>query len=188
MSMRVIGGTAKGRKLKLVPGDTTRPVRDIVKEALFNILGEWVRGSHWLDLFAGTGSVGIEALSRGAASCLFLDTSAAAIRTIRENLAITGLAEGAQVQRADAFSFLAGTPPEGGRFEIIYVAPPQYRELWRRALEMIDAQPGWLYPDGLIVVQIHPREYEELALQKLVKTDERRYSKTLLCFYERPGE
>lgn len=174
--------------MKMVPGDTTRPVRDLVKEALFNILGEWVRGSHWLDLFAGTGSIGIEALSRGAASCLFLDTDRAAVKTIHENLAATGLSASAEVRRADAFFYLARTPPEGGRFEIIYVAPPQYRGLWRRALEQIDAQPGWLYPDGLAVAQIHPREYEELSLNNLVKTDERRYSKTLLCFYERPGD
>jgi len=86
MPIRVIGGKARGRKLKLVPGDTTRPVRDIVKESLFNILGQWVRGSRWLDLFAGTGSVGIEALSRGADSCVFLDMSREAVRTIHRIL------------------------------------------------------------------------------------------------------
>ena len=77
--MRVIAGKARGRKLKMVPGDTTRPVRDIVKESLFNILGDWVRDSRWLDVFAGTGAIGIEALSRGAEYCLFLDSARAAV-------------------------------------------------------------------------------------------------------------
>lgn len=189
MAIRVIGGTAKGRKLKLVPGDTTRPVRDIVKESLFNILGQWVRGSRWLDLFAGTGSVGIEALSRGAEYCLFLDRSWPAVNTIRENLAIADVEERAAVQRADAFDFLSdGSSDDEERFEVIYVAPPQYQGLWRDALEMIDAGPAWLYPDGIAVVQIDPREYEEVPLKHLRKYDERKYGKTLLCFYEYPGE
>lgn len=185
MAIRVIGGTARGRKLKLVPGDTTRPVRDIVKESLFNILGQWVRGSRWLDLFAGTGSVGIEALSRGAASCVFLDRGREAVRTIHENLEIAGVADRAEVRRVDAFDFLASEP--GTRhepFEVIYVAPPQYLGLWRKALEMVDANPTWLYPDGLVIVQIDPSEYEEFELQHLDKYDERTYGKTLLAFYE----
>jgi 16S rRNA (guanine(966)-N(2))-methyltransferase RsmD len=84
----VIAGTAKGRKLKMVPGDSTRPIMDRAKEALFNILGARVRGCSFLDLFAGTGSVGIEALSRGAERVLFVDNNRLAIRTIRENLNI----------------------------------------------------------------------------------------------------
>ncbi len=189
MPIRVIGGKARGRKLKLVPGDTTRPVRDIVKESLFNILGQWVRGSRWLDLFAGTGSVGIEALSRGADSCVFLDMSREAIRTIHENLQITGFEDRATVHRLDAFAFLESEP--GVRedpFEVIYIAPPQYKGLWRRAVELIDQRPGWLHPDGLAIVQIDPREYEELPLTNLEKTEERKYGKTLLVFYEYPSE
>lgn len=185
MAIRVIGGTARGRKLKMVPGDTTRPVRDIVKESLFNILGQWVRGSRWLDLFAGTGSVGIEALSRGAASCVFLDRGRDAVRTIHQNLEIAGVADRAEVRRIDAFDFLASEP--GARlepFEVIYVAPPQYLGLWRKSLEMVDANPAWLYPDGLVIVQIDPAEYEEFELQHLDKYDERTYGNTLLAFYE----
>src|SRR5512138_3682216 len=105
MAIRVISGKAKGRKLKLVPGDSTRPVMDRVKESLFNILGDWVRESRWLDLFAGTGSIGIEALSRGAASCLFLDLSRDAVRTVQENLQTTGLGQGAEVRRTDSLTF-----------------------------------------------------------------------------------
>lgn len=186
--MRVIGGKARGRRLKLVPGDTTRPVRDMVKEALFNILGHWVEGTVWLDLFAGTGSVGIEALSRGAARCLFLDTSRTAVRTIHENLALTGLQAYAEVRRADAFTFLSNDPGSDEQFDLIYIAPPQYRGMWRRALELVDGRPGWLRHGGLAVVQIDPQEYEEAALNVLHLADQRTYGNTMLCFYERPDE
>lgn len=185
MAIRVISGKAKGRRLKLVPGDTTRPVMDRVKESLFNILGDWVRGSHWLDLFAGTGSVGIEALSRGAAGCLFLDLSREAVRTIHDNLKTTGLEAGAEVRRADALALLDGVPDEGSRFEVIYIAPPQYQTLWREALEKIDRRVDWLLPDGIAIAQIDPREYEELLLANLRQYDQRKYGNTLLCFYER---
>lgn len=189
MPIRVIGGKARGRKLKLVPGDSTRPVRDIVKESLFNILGQWVRGSRWLDLFAGTGSVGIEALSRGAESCVFLDMSREAVRTIYENLEITGFGERATVHRLDAFAFLDSEPGRQEEpFEVIYIAPPQYKGLWHKAVEAIDRQPGWLHPDGLAIAQIDPSEYEDIELNNLEKIDERKYGKTLLVFYEYPVE
>ena len=187
MAIRVISGTARGRKLKMVPGDSTRPVMDRVKESLFNILGTWVRGSRWLDLFAGTGSIGIEALSRGAEYCLFLDLAGAAIRTIHENLSITDLAGSADVMRTDAFTFLRGEIPEEV-FEVIYIAPPQYKGMWRSALELLDARSEWLYPDGVAVVQIDPAEYEPIELENLALFDERTYGNTMLCFYERPGE
>lgn len=185
MPIRVIGGAAKGRKLKLVPGDTARPVMDRVKESLFNILGDWVRGSRWLDLFAGTGSVGIEALSRGAEYCLFLDLSRAAITTIHVNLEITGLRAGASVQRIDALAFLANAPGVDQGFEVIYVAPPQYRNIWRKAVDLVDTQPEWLRPDGIIIAQIDPREFEPLALLHLQLYDQRKYGNSMLCFYQR---
>ncbi|HNS38872.1 MAG TPA: RsmD family RNA methyltransferase, partial [Promineifilum sp.] len=94
MPARVISGKAKGRRLKLVPGDTTRPIMDRVKESLFNILGD-IQGTRWLDLYAGTGQVGIEALSRGAAAVVFIDKARAAIQTIRDNLNHTQLMDGA---------------------------------------------------------------------------------------------
>ncbi len=187
MPIRVIAGKAKGRRLKPVPGETTRPIMDRVKENLFNILGSLVQDTRWLDLFAGTGSVGIEALSRGAEWCLFLDTSRAAIQTIHENLRLTGLEESAEVRREDAFTFLSNDPTEEDGFEVIYIAPPQYKGLWRKALEAIDKRPDWLLPDGIAIVQIDPKEMEEVPLKHLRLYDQRRYGNTMLCFYERPG-
>jgi 16S rRNA (guanine966-N2)-methyltransferase len=185
MPIRVIAGTAKGRKLKMVPGASTRPVMDRVKEALFNILGAGVRESSWLDLFAGTGSVGIEALSRGAARVLFIDNDRLAVRTIRENLEHTRLAERAEVLRADAFAYLHRSNPEA--FEYIYVAPPQYKGMWKQILLALDADPAHLYPDGVVIVQIDPVEREDVALEVLRPYDERTYGKTLLWFFERPA-
>ena len=181
--MRVIAGTAKGRKLKTVPGDTTRPITDRTKEALFSILGNWIIEARVLDLFGGTGAVGIEALSRGAAHVTFVEKSHAAVRVIQENLQATRLAERALVRRGDAFKFSTQPPPQP--FDLIYVAPPQYQQMWARAVQAIDEQlEEWLLPDGAVIAQIHPIEYEALKLQNLILYDERKYGSTLLCFYE----
>jgi 16S rRNA (guanine(966)-N(2))-methyltransferase RsmD len=159
---------------------------DRVKESLFNILADQVNGSRWLDMFAGTGQVGIEALSRGAAEVVFLDTARLAIETIHANLRHVGLAPGATVLRQDAFIYLANAG--NGPFDVIYVAPPQYQHLWLKAVEQVDRRAGdWLTPTGLVVAQIDPREYAELDLEYLALADSRRYGNTRLCFYERPG-
>ena len=179
--IRVIAGTAKGRKLKLVPGDTTRPITDRVKESLFNILGTGIQGAAFLDMFAGTGSVGIEALSRGAAFARFLDLEARAIQTIRTNLEITQFEAKADVLRVDAFKLLERTPDR--TFDFAYIAPPQYQTLWERALHHLDTHKTWLAEDAWVIVQIDPREYMEKTLQNLIEFDQRRYGNTLLVFY-----
>lgn len=181
MSLRVISGSARGRKLKSVPGDTTRPITDRVKEALFNILAGDVVGSTWWDLFAGTGAVGIEAISRGASKVRFSDLNRAPIETIKANLEHVGFSAQADVRRGDAFAMLARQPDT--QFEFIYIAPPQFKELWSRALLALDENPGWLTETGWAMVQIAPREYQELELTNLEKVDERKYGSTLLVFY-----
>jgi 16S rRNA (guanine(966)-N(2))-methyltransferase RsmD len=181
--LRVIAGTARGSKLLSVPGDTTRPITDRTKESLFNIIGEDIRGASLLDLFAGTGSVGIEALSRGAVFVRFLDLAREAIQTIQANLAHTHLDQSAEVIRMDAFRLLNGIPDR--TFEYVYIAPPQYKQIWQRALSELDAHPGWLAEDAWVVVQIHPKEYMALSLHELVEIDQRTYGSTLLVFYER---
>ncbi|MBX3085399.1 MAG: 16S rRNA (guanine(966)-N(2))-methyltransferase RsmD [Anaerolineae bacterium] len=180
--MRVIAGVAKGRRLKLVPGDGTRPIMDRVKEALFNIIRDRIPDSSFLDLFAGTGSVGIEALSRGAASARFVENARLAAKTIEENLAITGLASLAEIVRQDVFDYLKQADPPA--FEIVYIAPPQYKTLWLDALTLLDEHPEHIAPDGIVVVQIDPTEKQEITLQHLAPYDERRYGNTLLWFFE----
>ena len=183
--MRVITGAAKGHRLKSVPGDDTRPITDRVKEALFSILGGSIVGARVLDLFAGTGAVGIEALSRGAAEVVFVDKSPAALRTMRANLQHTRLLDRATVLRADAFKYLAG--PIEAPFDLVYIAPPQYKGLWIDVLHALDTCPAWLVQgseiSGIAIVQIHPREYQALSLGSLVEYDQRKYGNTLLCFY-----
>ena len=180
--MRVIAGKAKGRRLKSVPGKGTRPITDRAKSALFSIIGNDVIDSRFLDLFAGTGQVGIEALSRGAEKATLVELAGAALRTIRENLAHTRLDAEAQVVRADVFDFLAR---EAAPFDYIYIAPPQYRGLWARTLQMLDAKTEWLSEDGWAIAQIHPREYDELLLEHLALFDQRKYGGVMLCFYAR---
>ena len=192
--MRVVTGEAKGRKLKGPKSIGTRPIIDRVKQALFNILSTRVEESRFLDLFAGTGSVGIEALSRGAAHATFIEMNHKILALIRENLHITGLLERAEVLHADAFKFLQAQSRVQSFsstrhvYDIIYVAPPQYQEMAARALGMLDINASpLLAQDGLIIVQIHPKERPGVAavpLTRLTLTDERRYGSTLLMFYE----
>lgn len=183
MSLRVITGSAKGRKLKPVPGDSTRPITDRVKEALFSILGSYVNDAHFLDMFGGTGSVGIEALSRGAKRAVFCELNRNALQTLRDNLEHTQLSARGDVRAMDAFEMLRKAPDV--TFDYIYIAPPQYKGHWRTALTLLDEKPDWLDMDGIAIVQIHPREREDIALQNLVAYDERKYGNTLLWFFER---
>ena len=179
--MRVIAGSAKGRKLAPVPGQGTRPITDRVKESLFNLIGPSIGGVRVLDLFAGTGSVGIEALSRGAAHVTFVDLAHAAIKTMERNLHETRFEDRAVVIQDDAFRYVkhyAGTP-----YDLVYIAPPQYRDHWAEALLAVDAT-DILSPRGLTVVQIHPKEEHPVVLKALEQTHKRQYGSTLLCFYK----
>ena len=180
--MRVIAGSAKGHRLQSVPGGGTRPITDRAKEALFSILGGWIEGRAVLDMFGGSGAVGIEALSRGAVRVQFVDLSRSAVRTMRQNLARSRLQAGATVLRRDAFDFVAQF--SGEPFDVIYVAPPQYRGLWKRALLALDARPQLLTDEGVVIVQIDPREESRLGLRRLAEFDRRRYGSVLLIFFE----
>jgi 16S rRNA (guanine966-N2)-methyltransferase len=186
MTLRVIAGKAKGRKLKSVPGDTTRPITDRVKEALFNIIAGDVIDSNWWDVFAGTGAVGIEALSRGAAFVRFSDSNRAPIETIKSNIEQCGFNSQAEIHRGDAFAFLTSPPDKA--FEYIYIAPPQYKEMWVKAFELVDQNIEWLSEDGWVIAQIDPKEYRSLALESLEEFEQRRYGSTLLVFFERKQE
>ncbi|GAP06269.1 MAG TPA: 16S rRNA (guanine(966)-N(2))-methyltransferase RsmD [Anaerolinea thermolimosa] len=178
---RIISGKARGMRLRMVPGDITRPITDVVKEALFNIIGNDIINASFLDLFGGTGSVGIEALSRGAAFSRFIDLHRAAVDTIRYNLEHTRLKEYGQVLLANALHYLKQTPDR--QFDYIYIAPPQYKGLWDQALSTLDQNIGWLAPDGWVIIQIDPVEYHAIPLEHLEEFDQRKYGNTLLIFY-----
>jgi len=183
MSLRVISGIAKGRKLKSVAGDTTRPVTDRVKEALFNILADDVTHSRWWDLFGGTGAIGIEALSRGAAFVRFTDLNREPIETIRFNVDHCGFKDQSEIRRGDAFTLLSRDAD--AQFDYIYIAPPQYKDMWEKALELVDDNINWLSDDSWVIVQIDPKEYREMPLTNLEEIEQRKYGTSMLIFYER---
>lgn len=187
--MRVVTGEAKGRKLKAPKTLGTRPIIDRVKTALFDILSVRVEDARFLDLFGGIGSVGIEALSRGASHATFIEMNRSVLNILRENLQTTRLADRASTLGGDAFKFLKKhSQPDSTEqpYDIIYVAPPQYQEMAAKALAILDSSR--LVPTtGLVIIQIHPKERPGVAaapLTRLIKTDERRYGSTLLMFYE----
>jgi 16S rRNA (guanine(966)-N(2))-methyltransferase RsmD len=181
MSLRVISGEARGRKLKSVPGETTRPITDRAKESLFNILAADVIGSRWWDVFGGTGAVGIEALSRGASFVRFSERDRLAIETIRWNLEHCRLVDRSEIRRGDAFALLAAQPDR--QFDYIYIAPPQYKGMWSQALAVLDENPAWLSEEFEVIAQIDPKEYEPLVFTNLSEVEQRKYGSTLLVFY-----
>jgi 16S rRNA (guanine966-N2)-methyltransferase len=172
--MRVIAGTWGGRRLKAPPGDATRPTSDRVREALFSVLGARVAGADVLDLFAGSGALGIEALSRGAASATFVDSAPAAIRALRANLDALG-AE-AEVRRQDAGRFLAGASAEAREYDLVFLDPP-YRLARRLGGELSAILPAVLAPGGAVIAESDRRDPLDLELPLL---DERRYGDTLI--------
>ena len=181
-SVRVIAGKARGRRLRSVPGDSTRPITDRAKESLFNILSADIVGSSFLDLFAGTGSVGIEAISRGASFSRFVDLNHRAVETIRANLLSTGFSESAEVLRMDTFTLLQRTADRA--FDYVFIAPPQYKETWKRTLLVLDNHIDWLEEGAWAIIQIHPVEYEALELCNLHEFDQRKYGSVLFAFYQ----
>lgn len=183
--MRVVAGKARGLQLLTVPGDTTRPILDRVKTALFDILRSHIAEKTFLDVFAGSGSVGIEAISQGAAHCVFLDNAPRAVETIKTNLTRTRLSAHGEVRKTDAFTYLRNTSRS---FDFIYLAPPQYKGIWLDALRFIAERPQLLSPEGRVIVQIDPKEEESIGLYSLQQYDSRRYGNTLLLFFSKSEE
>ena len=177
----MIAGSAKGRRIHSVPGDLTRPITDRAKESLFNIIGPDIEGAAFLDLFAGTGSVGIEALSRGASFCRFVDKNNQALDTVKSNLKLTGLSAQAEVMRMDALRMLALHPDR--KFDYVFIAPPQYKGLWLKAIQELDCNSSWLSEDAWVIAQIHPVEYEAVKLDQLGEFEQRKYGSVLFVFF-----
>ncbi len=181
--MRVIAGLCKGRKLHPPKGFPIRPTADHLRESLFNILVGQIEGARILDLFAGTGSLGIEALSRGAGSCLFIDKSRQAVDLIRRNLATCRLADRATVLQKDILRGLAFLTPRGSEFDLVFADPPYERGYVRPVLESLNACDA-IIKDGTIVVEHSRSEVVPEEMSHLWRSSHRRYGKTLVSFYE----
>lgn len=176
--MRVITGSAGGRLLKAPAGEAVRPTADHVKEALFNTIQFDLEGRRVLDLFGGTGQLGIEALSRGAREAVFTDISRSSAALIRENLRRCGLQ--AQVLQTDALSYLA----RGERFDIIFVDPPYDAGLYRPVLEQINAVDN-LNEGGIIICESRAGEELPEMLPPYHQLRRRRYGSMALTYYGR---
>jgi 16S rRNA (guanine966-N2)-methyltransferase len=173
--VRVVAGELRGRKLVAPPGDATRPTADRVREALFSILGD-ISGARVLDLYAGSGALGIEALSRGAATAVFVDSSQAAVTAIRRNLAELGLE--APVQRRDALAYLAAAAA-GDPFDLVFADPP-YDSALRTAPGLAERLPPILSQDAVIVTESNKRSPLELPFPLL---RERSYGDTRIAVH-----
>jgi 16S rRNA (guanine(966)-N(2))-methyltransferase RsmD len=172
--MRVVAGRWGGRRLQAPPGDATRPTSDRVREALFSVLGPSVEGARVLDLFAGSGALGIEALSRGAAAATFVDSAPAAQKALRANLAALGA--DAEARRQDARRFLAGASEAGRQYDLVFLDPP-YRLAGRLGGELSAMLPAVLAPGATVIAESDRRTPLELDLPL---HDQRRYGDTLI--------
>ena len=174
--MRVITGTARGRRLKTPENYDIRPTTDNVKESIFNIIQFDIEGRRVLDLFAGTGQLGIECLSRGAAEAVFVDESSTAVKIVKENLKICGLS--AAVMQCDAISFLRGC----GKFDLIFIDPPYDSDIYNEVLKTINSV-DILSDGGIIICEARrDRQLPEMTAP-YKKQREYNYGKVKLCKY-----
>lgn len=168
--MRVVSGRLKGKTLKAAPGSSTRPTTDKVKEAIFNIIGPYFDGGICLDLFAGSGGLGIEALSRGAERSIFIDRDGKAIQTIYDNLRTCDVEAAAEVYRNDFKRALKALIKRELVFDYIFLDPPYAKQQLKEILEVIN-ENRLLNKQGVIVCEhssdvVLPRHVENLTLVK----------------------
>ncbi|MGH7774731.1 MAG: 16S rRNA (guanine(966)-N(2))-methyltransferase RsmD [Candidatus Binatia bacterium] len=178
----MIGGKVRRRRIKVPKVRALRPTADRVKEALFNILPHDLSGLKVLDLFAGTGNLSIEALSRGAAEAVLVDASREAARAIRENLQTLGLSGKSQVWITPVLRSLRLLSRKGERFDLVFLDPPYEKDWVGQTLRAI-AQQGLLRESGILVVEHGVREKIEVNYGSLALKDQRRYGTTLLSFF-----
>jgi 16S rRNA (guanine(966)-N(2))-methyltransferase RsmD len=185
--MRIVGGKAKGRMLKMPGGGKTRPAMSRVKESLFSILACRVEGAAVLDLFAGSGSVGIEALSRGATFAAFVDKSSDCVKVIHENLETLGFAEMSRVYRMDCLGFVRDFSFDRP-FDLVFIDPPYLKGLLD---PILDAIPRSLCFDERTIFTIERQKKDSLELEKkafLQLVDERVFGDTVLTIFKRRPE
>ncbi len=175
--MRVITGKARGRKLYTLSGNDVRPTTDAVKEAVFSIMQFGIEGRVFLDAYAGSGQMGIEALSRGAKKAVFLDNSRQSCEIVKKNLEVTGLSENAVVKNTDTLSYIAGTPE---KFDIVFIDPPYRTGALMQTLERITK----VMNKGGVIICEHPADEKMPGeIQDFVLKKEYKYGKIMITVY-----
>ncbi len=182
--MRVIGGAVCGKKLKAPPGARTRPTSDKVREAVFNVISSRPEGARVLDLFAGSGAMGIEALSRGAERAVFVESSHKTARLIRENLAACGFEREGLVIRKKLPGGLGGVIEREGPFDLVFIDPPYEKGLASKTLAELAKMPAETVP-GTVVIEHSGREKLPETEGPFVRMKGRKYGSTHVTFYER---
>jgi 16S rRNA (guanine(966)-N(2))-methyltransferase RsmD len=180
--MRIIAGALKGRRLVTPRGDTTRPTADQVRIALMDTLTPRLPDARVLDLFAGAGGVGLEALSRGAAHATFVERDPRAVAALRENIEALGVGALARVRRGDVLRELAALDRAGERFDIVFLDPPYDADLVETTLQSLGGG-GLLAPAGLVVAQHFTKRAPAGAIGALASLRTRRFGETTLTFY-----
>ncbi|NEW05500.1 16S rRNA (guanine(966)-N(2))-methyltransferase RsmD [Paenibacillus sp. SYP-B3998] len=182
--MRVISGSAKGRLLKAVPGTSTRPTTDKVKESIFSMIGPYFDGGQVLDLFAGTGGLGIEALSRGMNRAVFIDIEKKSVDTIQHNLQATGLKEQAEIYRTDATRALKSLAKREQQFELVFLDPPYKMKVIAELISSMEAQ-GLLEAQAIIVVEHDVKDVLVESIGEFVQQRRAEYGDTAVTIYKR---
>lgn len=178
--MRIITGSARGRRLVSPEGADVRPTTDKVKESLFSIIQFEIEGRTVLDPFAGSGQLGLEALSRGAEHCTFVDASAKSLSVVRRNIALTGFGSQSEVVHGDAFSFLAATDR---KFDLVFLDPPYDQGLCTKAAQFL---PRVLKDTSVVICETHADETLPAAVGALLPVREYRYSAVKLTVFRKP--
>lgn len=181
--MRVISGKARGLKLNTPKNEDVRPTTDRVKESLFNIINSYVLDSNVLDLFAGTGSLGIECLSRGAKKCIFVDKSKESMAIVKSNIKKARVENESITLNIDFKNAIISLGNKGEKFNIIFMDPPYYKNMFIDALSAVD-ENNLLEEDGIIVVEHDTVDSFPENVGRLYKNRDKKYGKTTLTFYK----
>ena len=181
--MRVISGKVRGLKLNAPKNQDVRPTTDRVKENLFNMINSYIMDSNILDLFAGTGSLGIECLSRGAKNCVFVDISKESIAIVKSNIKKARVENESVVLNLDFKDAVSRLQSQKNKFDVIFMDPPYYKEMFVDALEKID-NANLLDEEGIIVVEHDTKDILPDKVNRLEKTKDKKYGNTTLTFYK----
>jgi 16S rRNA (guanine966-N2)-methyltransferase len=184
--MRIIAGEAGGRRIKAPRGRATRPMRDFVREAVFSMLGDRIEGSRVLDLFAGSGSLGLEALSRGAEEAVFVDSGREPGRIIKENLDMLGMSDRGRVVRAETLDYLRKARLRERPFNLIFIDPPFRIDLnYRQEILKRLTEGGFLAPSAVVIIEAPLRSSPPGSPEGLHFRERRKYGEAAVDVYVR---